>query len=100
MENDTFSEPTAARPATDDVARAQRAVALWQLPTIPDRDIPVAVGIPATLWSSLKAAGDSPALFTIGRRLFVKTDDLRSWLDAKAATGRPGSKRLRSKAPA
>lgn len=87
----------AALLATADAAQAARVVSLWARPTIPDADIPEAIGIPPTLWASLKAAGDTPPLFTIGRRLFVKTTDLRAWLDRKAAAGRPGSKRLRAR---
>jgi len=87
----------AAYLATADNAQAQRAVALWQLPSIPDHDIPEALGVPPTLWQTLKAEGDTPPLFTIGRRLFVLTADLREWLAGKAKCGRPGSKRLRGR---
>lgn len=88
----------AAYLATADAAQAQRVVFLWQRPSIPDADIPEAIGIPTSLWSTLKAAGDTPNLFTIGRRLFVRTLDLRAWLFEKARDGRPGSKRLRATA--
>jgi hypothetical protein len=86
----------AAYLAAADASQAQRVVSIWQRPSIPDSDIPEAVGIPPTLWAALKSEGDTPPLFMLGRRLFVKTDDLRTWLDAKAKTGRPGSKKLRS----
>lgn len=88
----------AAYLAAADAAQAQRVVSLWQRPAIPDADVPEAVGIPPTLWGTLKSEGDTPKLFTIGRRVFVRTADLRAWLDAKAADGRPGSKRLRTRA--
>lgn len=87
----------AAYLAAADAAQAQRVVLLWQRPTIPDSEIPEAVGIPPSLWSALKSEGDTPPLFMIGRRLFVKTDDLRAWLDKKAQGGRPGSKKLRQR---
>lgn len=90
----------AADLATAAAARAQRVVALWQRPNIPDANIHEAIGIPPTLWEALKAEGDTPPLFTIGRRLFVTTADLRAWLDEKAKLGRPGSKRLRNAAVA
>jgi hypothetical protein len=90
----------AMRLATADAEQARRAVLLWQRPFLADAEVPDALQIPATLWASLKAAGDSPALFQLGRRLFVRTSDLRAWLDAKAEHGRPGSKRLRSRAAA
>ena len=88
----------AALLASADCAQAQRVVALWQRPSIPDNDIPEALGIPLSLWGALKSEGDTPPLFTIGRRLFVRTADLRTWLDVKAKTGRPGSKKLRKQA--
>jgi hypothetical protein len=86
--------------ATADAEQARRIVLLWQKPAIPDQEIPDAVQIPPSLWSTLKAQGDTPPLFTIGRRVFVKTADLLAWLDAKARDGRPGSKRLRQQASA
>lgn len=84
--------------AKAEAERARRVVLLWQQPTLTDSEIPAAAKIPPTLWAERKAAGDTPPLFTIGRRLFCKTDDLRAWLDAKASTGRRGSKRLRTAA--
>lgn len=90
----------AALLATADAAQAQRVVSLWQRPNIPDADIPEAIGIPPTLWAALKSAGDTPNLFQIGRRLFVRTSDLKAWLDAKAQAGKPGSKKLRTGAAA
>ncbi len=85
----------AALLATAEAEQERRITLLWQRPSIPDNDIPAAIGIPGTLWGALKAAGDTPRLFTLGRRLFVRTADLRAWLDAKAEKGQPGSKRLR-----
>jgi DNA helicase HerA-like ATPase len=85
----------AALLATADAAQAKRVVLLWQQPTLADYEIPDALRIPPTLWQTLKSQGDSPPLFTIGRRLFVRTADLRSWLEEKARHGLPGSKRLR-----
>lgn len=87
----------AAYLAQADASQAQRVVLLWQRPTIPDTDIPEAIGVPPSLWGALKADGDTPPLFTLGRRLFVKTDDLRAWLNLKAKDGRPGSKKLRQR---
>ncbi len=93
--NQATTNQEAALLAAADASQAQRVVAIWQRPTIPDADIPEAIGIPPSLWGALKAEGDTPPLFTIGRRLFVRTADLRAWLDAKAKDGRPGSKTLR-----
>ena len=90
----------AMRLATADAEQARRVVLLWQRPTIPDHEIPEALSIPPTLWSNLKAQGDGPPLFQLGRRLFCRTADLRKWLDQKASAGQPDSKRLRAKAEA
>lgn len=75
----------------------EAAVRLWQKHVLPDREIALALGIPSTLWETLKQEGDTPPLFQLGRRLYVRTDDLRSWLDAKAKNGRPGSKLHRTR---
>jgi hypothetical protein len=83
---------------SSDASKDQRVALLWQRPTIPDADIPDALGIPPSLWATQKADGDTPPLFTIGRRLFVRTVDLRAWLDEKAKTGLPGSRRKREAA--
>jgi len=85
----------AALLATAEAEEARRVVLLWQRPTIPDADIPEALGVPRSVWAALKAEGDSPPIFMLGRRVFCRTADLRTWLDAKAERGRPGSRRLR-----
>jgi hypothetical protein len=83
--------------AISDAREAERVVLLWDKPFLPDPEIPDALQVPTSVWAQIKADGDGPPLFLLGRRLFVKTSDLRLWLDKKAAGGRPGSKRLRSK---
>jgi hypothetical protein len=90
----------AALLATAEAEEARLVSELWKHPLLADPEIPVAAKIPHTLWATCKAEGDTPKLFTIGRRLFCRTEDLRAWLDAKARDGRPGSKRLRAKAAA
>ena len=101
MSTEAIEQAATNREAADlaaaDASQAQRVVLLWQRPTIPDAEIPEALGIPPSLWGALKAEGDTPKLFTIGRRLFVRTEDLRAWLTAKAAGGRPGSRKLRKR---
>jgi len=86
--------------AQESAAEAARRVALWQLPMVADADIPTALDVPPSLWNQQKTIGDTPPLFNIGRRLFVRTADLREWLDEKAKRGAPGSKRLRRQAEA
>ena len=90
----------AALLATADAEQARRISELWKQPILADSEIHEAAKIPPTLWATLKAHGDTPPLFQLGRRLFCRTDDLRAWLEAKARGGRPGSKRLRAKAAA
>lgn len=86
-------------------AEAERRATLWQMPVIADADVPLALDVPPSLWNQQKTIGDTPPLFTIGRRVFVRisdlrqwldaNSDLRQWLDAKAEAGAPGSRRLR-----
>lgn len=82
--------------AAADAARARRVTELWSQPVLSDVEIPIAAKLPPSLWAECKKLGDTPPLYTVGRRLFVRTEDLRKWIDAKAAAGRPGSKRLRA----
>jgi hypothetical protein len=87
----------AAHLAAAEEAEARRVVLLWQRPILPDREVPNAIDLPQSVWERCKADGDTPPLFTIGRRLYVRTKDLAAWIDAKAREGRPGSKRLRER---
>lgn len=87
----------AALLATTEAERARYVHFLWQKPILANVEIPDAIGIPLSLWATLKAEGDTPPLFTIGRRLFVRTDDLRAWLYAKSAKGKPGNRRTRER---
>ncbi|MBM3358461.1 MAG: hypothetical protein FJY54_12130 [Betaproteobacteria bacterium] len=74
----------------------RRVTLLWQRPLLSDAEVVEALGIPPSLWAQLKSDGDTPPLFEIGRRLFCRTEDLRAWIDARAAQGRPGSRRHRN----
>jgi hypothetical protein len=78
--------------ATAEAEQARLVSELWQHPQLADPEIPVAAKIPQSLWATCKAEGDTPPLYTIGRRLFCRTEDLRAWLDAKARDGKPGSR--------
>ena len=73
----------------------KRAVLLWQLPLMPNRDIPTALNVSPGLGAALKAAADTPPLLELSRRSFVRTSDLRAWIDEKADAGKPGVRRLR-----
>src|SRR5262245_59534501 len=84
--------------ASADARMAERIVLLWKREFLADNEIPDALNVPPTLWARLKSEGDTPPLFLLGRRLFCRTADLRTWLEAKARAGKPGSKRLRERA--
>jgi len=61
-----------------------RVNALWKKPVLSDTEIPDAVGLASSTWHVLKARGDCPQLFRIGRRVFVRTSDLHAWINGKA----------------
>jgi predicted DNA-binding transcriptional regulator AlpA len=65
-------------------ADAQRVVALWGKPVLADSEAAAALGLPRSSWALLKRRGEAPPTFTIGRRVFVRTEDLRAWIDKKA----------------
>ncbi|MDA8110235.1 MAG: hypothetical protein M0015_16660 [Betaproteobacteria bacterium] len=88
----------AALLAEAEAREAERRALLWRAPVLADRDVPDALNLPPSAWNSVKSEGGGPPLFTIGRRVFVRTDDLRAWLDQLAAQGKPGSKRIREAA--
>lgn len=100
MQREPTAPATNAALAQQAAEEVRRRAALWDLPLIADSDVPSALDVPASLWNQQKSIGDTPPLFCIGRRLFVRTADLRAWVDAKAAAGRPGSRRLRQQAHA
>jgi hypothetical protein len=82
----------------DGAAQAARIASLWNWPLIPDGQIHEALGIAESQWAAQKRIGDTPPLFTIGRRLFVRSVDLLQWVNDKAAVGKPGSKARRAEA--
>ena len=55
--------------AQEAAAAAARRSALWQLHVIADADVPDALDVPPSLWNQQKSIGDTPPLFTIGRRV-------------------------------
>ena len=70
--------------------RPSRSVALWSLPLLSDRDIPLALDISPSGWQKIKSNGDGPRLFSIGKRVFCLTADLRAWIEHLAADAHPG----------
>ncbi len=65
--------------------RQQRIVALWAKPLLADEEIPLAVGLAYSSYSAMKARGEGPPSFNIGRRKFSLTDDVRAWLNGLRA---------------
>src|SRR5262245_20560935 len=62
-------------------AEAELRNALWKSPSIANSDAPVALGVSQTVWQGLRRAGKGPPTFVIGKRVFVKTRDLRKLID-------------------
>lgn len=71
------------REARIEQARAARIADLWRQPHMSDSEIPDALKLAPSSWQLLKARGDGPRLFSIGKRTFARTEDLRAWLDSK-----------------
>jgi hypothetical protein len=69
------------------LAQEQRRVALWALPVVADADIPFLCKLAPSVYHAGKHGPSSPPTFTIGRRRFAKTSDLRRWIDERAAAG-------------
>lgn len=65
-------------------ANAARALSLWQLPIIDDLQAAEVLGISRSNLAGLKRARKLPEAFRIGRRTFIKTSDLRAWIDQRA----------------
>ena len=60
---------------------AQRVAALWACPIIPDADVPAALNLPASTWQVRKKSADSPPIFSIGKRSYVRTAELLAWCE-------------------
>jgi len=67
------------------LTKAELAAALWQRPLIADSQVHVALDMALSSWHALKAEGGAPPTIAIGRRVYVRTADLRAWLDARPA---------------
>ena len=63
---------------------AQRVAELWGKPVLADEEVPMAVGLANSSYQAIKAKGEGPPSFTIGRRRFSLTDDVRAWLRLRA----------------
>ena len=78
-----FSEYEATARAA--LLHTQRVAALWTKPLLADEEVPAAVGLAPSSWHAIKARGEGPVMFNIGRRRFVLSADLRAWLDGLRA---------------
>ena len=90
-----------AKPLTAnvDATQAARFANIWEFwPHVPDQLVPELLGIPDSLWGECKRQADCPPLYNIRKRLFVRTADLKKWLDEKAEAGAPGSRPMRKAA--
>jgi len=81
----TFTPSESERFARIARDRAQRRAALWALPILSDEECAEALALPHSTLQWLKARREAPETFTIGRRVYVKTDALRAWLDRRAS---------------
>jgi hypothetical protein len=68
------------RQARLDLYRAQISESLWNQPLMADDEIPVACRLAPSTFQSLKAKGQGPRSFLIGRRRFSLTADVCIWL--------------------
>jgi hypothetical protein len=76
-----------SRDAIPDYAeRARRMTDLIAAPALPVADVALFLDLPLSTMDKLRADGKGPKVFRLGRRLYVRQQDLRSWLDAMAAS--------------
>lgn len=64
--------------------RVARVNDLLTLPAMPLGDVALLLDIPLSTVDKLRAQGRGPQCFLIGRRLYVRQVDLRTWLDCMA----------------
>lgn len=68
----------------DYAERARRMGDLIAAPALPLADVALFLDLPLSTVDKLRAQGLGPRTFTLGRRLYVRQADLRSWLDRMA----------------
>jgi predicted DNA-binding transcriptional regulator AlpA len=64
--------------------RSRRLGALIAAPALPLADVALFLDLPLSTVDKLRATGDGPRCFKLGRRLYVRQADLRAWLDRMA----------------
>jgi len=73
------------RDAIPDIAeRSRRMGDLIAAPALPLADIALFLDLPLSTVDQLRAQGRGPKTFRLGRRLYVRQTDLRTWLDRMA----------------
>ncbi len=73
------------RDAIPDYAeRLSRMSQLLAAPALPWGELALVLDLPISTLDKLRAEGRGPRAFRIGRRLYVRQIDLRSWLDRMA----------------
>jgi predicted DNA-binding transcriptional regulator AlpA len=77
----TDSAPKPRDQFPDYVERAGRMAAMLAAPALPIVDVALLLDIPLSTVDKLRAQGRGPKCFRIGRRLYVRQADLRTWLD-------------------
>ena len=76
---------SANRDAMPDYAeRAQRMGDLIAAPALPVADVALFLDLPLSTMDKLRAQGQGPRCFKLGRRLYVRRVDLHEWLDTMA----------------
>jgi hypothetical protein len=68
----------------DYAERARRLGDLIASPALPLSDAAMFLDLPLSTLDKLRAEGKGPRCFKLGRRLYVRQQDLRAWLDYMA----------------
>lgn len=76
--------PTPRDAIPDYAERSRRMGDLIAAPALPLADVSLFLDCPLSTLDMLRAKGDGPRTFKIGRRLYVRQADLRAWLDRMA----------------
>ncbi|MCL4762450.1 MAG: helix-turn-helix domain-containing protein [Burkholderiales bacterium] len=76
--------PTDRDAIPDYAERARRLGDLIAAPALPVADVALFLDLPLSTVDKLRAEGRGPRTFKIGRRLYVRQQDMRAWLDRLA----------------
>ena len=68
----------------DYAERVRRMPDLISAPALPLADVAVLLDLPLSTIDKLRARGQGPRCFLIGRRLYTRQADLREWFDRLA----------------